>query len=108
MSFHTRKVTIKALNDSKEIALLVYFTTAAILVLSVISFALRELHIVYRVVFGGALFVFATICLTVIFIPRVRNLNAWSLYQFVRCFSLSVEILVRSTSASKTPHTSNE
>ena len=108
MSFHTRKVTIKALNDSKEIALLVYFTTAAILALSVITFALRELHIVYRAVFGGALFVIATIYLTVIFIPRVSNLNVWSLYQFVRCFFLSVEILVRSTSASKTSHTSNE
>ena len=71
MAFRTRKVTIKALNDSKQIALLVYITTFELVVLAVIAFGLREWHIVYRAVFGGAMFIAATVYLSVVFIPRV-------------------------------------
>ena len=74
MAFRTRKVTIKALiNDSKQIALLVYITTVELVVLAVTVFGLREWHIVYRAVFGGAIFVAATVYLSVVFIPRISS-----------------------------------
>ena len=76
MAFRTRKVTIKALNDSKQIALLVYITTFELIVLAVLAIGLREWHIVYRAVFGGAMFVAATIYLSVVFIPRVSSWQA--------------------------------
>ena len=71
MAFHTRRVNIKALNDSKEIAVIVYVNSIILALLAVVEFALSNYHEVYTALFGLALLVEATIFLTLGFIPKV-------------------------------------
>ena len=71
MAFHTRRVKIKALNDSKEIAVIIYINSITLALLVVVEFALYKYHDTYAALFGLALLVGATIFLTLIFIPRV-------------------------------------
>ena len=76
MAFHTRRVKIKALNDSKEIAVIIYINSITLALLSVVEFALNAYHEVYAALFGLALLVGATLFLTLIFIPKVNSLHA--------------------------------
>ena len=73
MAFHTRKIKIKALNDSKEIAVIIYINSITLSLLAVVEFALNSLHDVYAAMFGLALLVGATLFLSLLFIPRVRH-----------------------------------
>ena len=76
MAFHTRKVKIKALNDSKEIAAIIYINNLVLVMLIMSEFALISLHNVYTALFGMALLVGATIFLSLVFIPQVL-LSHW-------------------------------
>ena len=71
MAFHTRRVKIKALNDSKEIAAIIYFNSIILVVIAVTEFALQHYHIVYATLFGLALFIEASLFLGVLFVPKV-------------------------------------
>ena len=71
MAFHTRRVKIKALNDSKEIAALIYINSIILVILAVTKFALQEYHDVYAAVFGLALFIEASLFLGLVFVPKV-------------------------------------
>ena len=71
MAFHTRKVKIKALNDSKEIAVIIYINSITLSLLAFVEFALNDYHEVYAALFGLALIVGATLFLTLLFIPKV-------------------------------------
>ena len=71
MAFHTRKVRIKALNDAKEITVIVYINSLTLILLVVIEFALNDHHELYSSLFSSALFVGASIFLGLIFIPKV-------------------------------------
>ena len=73
MAFHTRKVKIKALNDSKEIAAIIYINSIMLAILAVTEFALQEYHDVYAAVFGLALLIEATLFLGLIFVPKVSK-----------------------------------
>jgi gamma-aminobutyric acid type B receptor len=75
MAFHTRKVKIIVLNDSKEIALIVYTNAIILAMLAVAEFALSVYHEVYTALFGLALLLEATVFLALIFIPRVSSLS---------------------------------
>ena len=72
MAFHIRRVKIKALNDSKEIAIIVYINSITLILLAVIEFALNTYHEAYAALFGLGLMVGATIFLTLVFIPKVN------------------------------------
>ena len=72
MAFHTRRVKIKALNDSKEIAVIIYINSITLALLVVVEFALNTYHDVYAALFGLALLVGATLFLSCIFIPKVK------------------------------------
>lgn len=74
MAFHTRKVKIKALNDSKEIAVIIYINSITLSLLALVEFALNDNHEVYAVLFGLALLVGATLFLTLLFTPKVRHM----------------------------------
>ena len=74
MAFHTRRVKIKALNDSKEIAVIVYVNSIILVLLAVVDFALNRYYEVYTALFGLALLLEATVFLTLNFIPKVRLL----------------------------------
>ena len=51
MAFYTRQVKIKALNDSKEIAVVIYFNSITLTLLAVVEFALKQYHEVYAALF---------------------------------------------------------
>ena len=70
MAFHTRKVKIKALNDSKEIAAIIYINSITLSLLAFVEFALNDYHEVYASLFGLALLVGATLFLTLLFVPK--------------------------------------
>ena len=72
MAFSTRRVKIKALNDSKEIAVVIYFNSITLTLLAVVEFALKQYHEVYAALFSLALVVEASVFLTLIFIPKVQ------------------------------------
>ena len=71
MAFHTRRVKIKALNDSKEIAVIIYINSITLSVLAFVEFALNTYHQVYAVLFGLALLIGTTLFLTLSFAPKV-------------------------------------
>ena len=71
MAFHTRKVTVKALNESLETAALIYINSIILVVLTVTEFVLYDYHDVYSALFGLALLIGATLFLSLIFIPKV-------------------------------------
>ena len=71
MAFHTRKVTIKALNESLEIAALIYINSIILVMLTVTEFVLYEYREVYVTLFGLALIIGATLFLGLIFAPKV-------------------------------------
>ena len=72
MAFHTRKVTVKALNESLETAALIYINSIILVVLTVTEFVLHEYHDVYSAFFGLALLIGATLFLSLIFVPKVQ------------------------------------
>ena len=72
MAFHIRRVKVKALNDSKEIAVIIYINSIILALLAVTQFALETYHDAYAAMFGLALLVDATLFLGLIFIPKVR------------------------------------
>ena len=71
MAFHTRRVKIKALNDSKEIAAIIYINSIILIILVVTEFALQHYNDVYTALFGLALFIEASIFLGLVFVPKV-------------------------------------
>ena len=71
MAFHTRRVKVKALNDSKEIAAIIYFNSIILSILAVTEFALQHYHDVYAALFGLALLIEASLFLGLIFVPKV-------------------------------------
>ena len=73
MAFHTRRVKIKALNDSKEIAVIIYINSITLSLLAFVEFALDTYHQVYAALFGLALLVGATLFLTLLFTPKVKQ-----------------------------------
>ena len=75
MAFHTRRVKVKALNDSKEIAVIIYINSIILAVLAVTQFALENYHDAYAAMFGLALLVDATLFLGLMFIPKVRLIS---------------------------------
>ena len=71
MAFHARRVTVKVLNDSKEIAAIVYINSIILSLLVVVEFALSGYYTVHAALFGLALLVGPTVFLSFVFIPKV-------------------------------------
>ena len=69
----TRKVKINVLNDSKEMLIIVYSTSAIAGVLAVLTFAVDTRLIVGQIFYCGLIMVATTIFLTLVFIPKVSN-----------------------------------
>ena len=71
MAFHTRRVKIAALNDSKEIAVIIYINSIILIVMAGSEFVLEHYHNAHSALFGLALLIQATMFLGVLFIPNV-------------------------------------
>ena len=75
LALQTRKVKIKALNDAKVIAALIYITSIVLVILAVSTFALGEYINVNEVLFTGSLLVAAIMFLVLIFVPKVHIIH---------------------------------
>ena len=69
MAFHIRRVKIKALNDSKEIAVIIYINSITLALLAVVEFVLNAYHDVYAALLGLGIMVAATHFLALVFVP---------------------------------------
>ena len=70
MDLHVRRVKIKALNESKEIAVIIYTTSIILVLLAVINVP-NTFHEVYATLLCLGIMVIATLFLTLVFIPKV-------------------------------------
>ena len=75
LAFRTRKVKVKALNDSKYIALIIYITSVIITIMIICAITLDNYINADAGVFAGLIMVFATIVLVLVFIPKVCMLR---------------------------------
>ena len=66
----TRNVKIKALNDSKEMAIIVYTTSTVLLVLAVVTFAFDSRFILDEVLLGFGLILATALLLVFVLFPR--------------------------------------
>lgn len=71
LALMTRKVQIKVLNDSKEIAVIIYTTSVVLLALAVITFGLSSYLIVTEALFSGGEMLATTVVLFFLFVPKV-------------------------------------
>ena len=78
MAFHIRKVKIKALNDSKETAAVIYINTIILITLIASAFALDDYHNGHAAIFGLAIFIDATLFLGALFVPKVNQYISFS------------------------------
>ena len=73
-AFQTRKVKVRALNDSKEIALIIYVTSLILIGLIAVGFAVGSTHPNVNVALSSlGRITYPTIILVFIFIPKVRE-----------------------------------
>uniref|UniRef100_A0A1X7VGX3 G-protein coupled receptors family 3 profile domain-containing protein n=1 Tax=Amphimedon queenslandica TaxID=400682 RepID=A0A1X7VGX3_AMPQE len=73
MAFHMRNVNVKALNESKEIAAIIYINSIVLVMLGVTEFVLDRSHNAYAALFGLGLLIDATLFLGFTFIPKIFN-----------------------------------
>ena len=89
LAFKTRKVKIKALNDARYITVIIYATTIIVVVMIVCAVLLSDHLNADGAVFGGLLYIFTTIVLSVLFIPKVLQILAIcgisGLYMIMSC-----------------------
>ena len=71
LAFLTRKVEIKAMNDAKSIAVIIYLTTVIVTIMIICAIVLRDYLNADGATFGGILLLFTTITLSLLFIPKV-------------------------------------
>lgn len=73
LAFRTRKVKIKALNDSKYLTIIIYLSTVIITVMIICVPALDNFLDIDAAVFGALIMLFATVVLGLTFIPKVSK-----------------------------------
>ena len=101
MAFHTRRVKIAALNDSKEIAVIIYINSIILIVMAGSEFVLEHYHNAHSALFGLALLIQATMFVGVLFIPNV------SLYYITCIIGLEIytcDIFCNSCCITNAPH----
>ncbi|XP_011405199.1 PREDICTED: gamma-aminobutyric acid type B receptor subunit 1-like [Amphimedon queenslandica] len=74
LAMQTRKVRIKILNDSKEVATIIYITSIVLVELVIVSFALSSFYNTHEVLYDIGLLIVAFAILLVIFAPKMYRL----------------------------------
>lgn len=75
MAFHTRKVKIKALSESKAIFTLVYLNSIILVLLAVTELALDDYHITRTALLSLSHIIGPTLFLSLVIVPRVGIVN---------------------------------
>ena len=92
LAFKTRKVKIKALNDSKSVTAIIYTTSIVLAGLAIITFALNSYIVVTEVLFSGGIILATTVFVSFVFIPKVSLLcSALHEYNITVCCQVSVQ-----------------
>lgn len=73
LAFQTRKVRLRGLKDSKEIAAIIYISSITIVVMALLTFALINYINVGSGIFVIGIFLLTTMFLILIFVPKVRE-----------------------------------
>ena len=73
LAFRTRKVTIKALNDSKYLTIIIYVSSVIIALMLISAVLLQDYLNIDAAVFGGLIILFTTVVLGLTFIPKVLS-----------------------------------
>ena len=73
LAIQTRKVRIKILNDSKEVATIIYITSIVLVELVIVSFALSSFYNIHEALYDAGLLIVAITILLVIFAPKVSD-----------------------------------
>ena len=102
MAFHTRRVKIRALNDSKETAAIIYINSVVIVMLAVSVFVLEGYHNVHATLFGLALLIQATLFIGILFIPKVGLIGFFLLLMLYFTVFLPVVCFKRLSAFTKT------
>ena len=76
LAFRTRKVKIKALNDAKYLAFIIYSSTVTITVMIIGAISLRDFLHADAAVFSTGVLLFTSLILGLLFVPKVN-------YQYV-------------------------
>ena len=72
LAIMNRKVTIKVLNDSREITTIVYITSFAALEMLILYFVIGDFNNANASLYTGHLLAAATATILIIYIPKVR------------------------------------
>lgn len=83
LAFRTRKVKIKALNDAKYLAIIIYISTVIVTVMIIGALSLRNYLNADAGVFTTILFIFTTCILGFLFVPKVGIFNMCITYTLV-------------------------
>ena len=75
MAFHTRKVKIKALNESKETATIIYINSIILVLMMINVFVVEGYYNIRAILFSFVLLVQATVFLGILFTPKVYVLH---------------------------------
>ena len=73
LAFHTRKVKVKGLDDSKYIAAAVYNTSVVMAVTIVSTYTLTDYVNVFPAVVGSGFLLGTTMILVLVFVPKVSE-----------------------------------
>ena len=71
LAVKSRNVKIKVLNDSKEVALIVYITTFAAVEMAIMGIAMSNYNNVGESLFTGHILLAATAVVVITFVPKV-------------------------------------
>ena len=72
LAFQTRKVKLHGLRDSKFIAAIIYISSIVLIVLALVTFALRVYINIGAGIFTSGVLILTTVFLCLLFIPKVR------------------------------------
>lgn len=72
LAFRTRKVPVKALNDSKYLTIIIYTSSVVLAAMMIGAVLLDDYLNSDAAAFGGLIMVFTTVVLGFSFIPKVR------------------------------------
>ena len=71
LDIQTRNVKIRILNDSKEVAIIIYLTSFVMIVMLASTFILSDYNNVSDGIFGSSLMISTSVTLIVVFLPKV-------------------------------------
>ena len=73
LAFQTRKVKLRSLKDSKYVAAIIYISSISIVVMALVTFALRNFINIGTGILAFGIFTLTTVSLALIFVPKVGN-----------------------------------